>query len=253
MLAPLSDLSINFPSPIAGNLVWAVTVAVRNAGRKHVNTKDPKNPYFDIQGVSHLALVSSDMARTVDFYEGVLGMPLIKTMELPKIPGSPLAGGGQHFFFDIGNGDCLAFFWWPNVPPAAPGVSAPTSVAGLSAAGSMHHIAFKVPPERIEQTARRLEESGIEWYGGPHPLITPEFMQMMASVTPEMVDQLAHPQPSHYDATLIDDDTFAYTMYFNDPDGILLEFCAWLPAYDRITREHEPVRAGNREQVAAPT
>jgi len=32
---------------------------------------------------------------------------------------------GQHFFFDIGNGDSLAFFWLPDAPEAAPGVAAP--------------------------------------------------------------------------------------------------------------------------------
>ena len=44
---------------------------------------------IDFRGVNHLALVCKDMARTVDFYSGVLGMPLIKTIEIP--------GGGQHF------------------------------------------------------------------------------------------------------------------------------------------------------------
>jgi catechol 2,3-dioxygenase-like lactoylglutathione lyase family enzyme len=35
------------------------------------------------------------MGRTVDFYTNVLGMPLVKTIELPD-------GMGQHFFFDCG-------------------------------------------------------------------------------------------------------------------------------------------------------
>ena len=34
-----------------------------------------------IRGLNHLALVCSDMARTVDFYSGVLGFPLVKTVE----------------------------------------------------------------------------------------------------------------------------------------------------------------------------
>ena len=72
------------------------------------------NERFEIDGVSHLALVCEDMARTVDFYTNVLGFPLIKTVELP-------ANMGQHFFFDIGNGDSLAFFWFRDAPPAAPG------------------------------------------------------------------------------------------------------------------------------------
>ena len=70
-----------------------------------------RNDEFELGGLNHLALVCSDMERTVDFYTNVLGMPLIKTIELPN-------GMGQHFFFDIGNGDCIAFFWFPNAPAA---------------------------------------------------------------------------------------------------------------------------------------
>ena len=36
---------------------------------------------FEIRGVNHLALVCRDMAATVAFYEGILGMPLIKTIQ----------------------------------------------------------------------------------------------------------------------------------------------------------------------------
>ena len=70
-----------------------------------------QNKIFEFSGINHLALVCKDMARTVDFYSNVLGMPLIKTIELPR-------GMGQHFFFDIGNGDALAFFWLKDAPAA---------------------------------------------------------------------------------------------------------------------------------------
>ena len=70
---------------------------------------DPSAPRFEFRGINHLALVCRDMARTVDFYTNVLGMPLVKTIELP-------AGMGQHFFFDCGGGDALAFFWFPDAP-----------------------------------------------------------------------------------------------------------------------------------------
>jgi catechol 2,3-dioxygenase-like lactoylglutathione lyase family enzyme len=53
------------------------------------------NQEFDLGGVNHLALVCSDMKRTVEFYTQVLGMRLIKTLDLP-------GGSGQHFFFDMG-------------------------------------------------------------------------------------------------------------------------------------------------------
>ena len=79
------------------------------------------NREFDIRGVNHLALVCKDMARTVEFYRDVLGMPLVETIDLP-------GGRGQHFFFDIGNGDSLAFFWFPEAHEAVPGVSAPKAL-----------------------------------------------------------------------------------------------------------------------------
>src|SRR5690606_16755604 len=79
------------------------------------------NTEFEFCGVNHLALVCKDMARTVEFYRDTLGMPLTKTIDLP-------GGRGQHFFFDIGNGDSLAFFWFPDAPEAAPGVSAPAAL-----------------------------------------------------------------------------------------------------------------------------
>ena len=76
----------------------------------------PANTKFELRGVNHLALVCKDMKRTVEFYSGILGMPLTKTIELPN-------GMGQHFFFDIGKGDSLAFFWFPDAPASQPGVS----------------------------------------------------------------------------------------------------------------------------------
>src|SRR5215471_17254815 len=95
-----------------------------------------RNPEFDLGGVNHLALVCSDMQRTVDFYTNVLGMRLIKTIELPAAAVGTVAadgagGTGQHFFFDMGGGNALAFFWFPDVPDPVPGVSNPVAVPGI--------------------------------------------------------------------------------------------------------------------------
>jgi len=51
-------------------------------------------------GVNHVALVCRDMAETVDFYENVLEMPLVRSIGL--------GNHGQHFFFDCGARDRLA-------------------------------------------------------------------------------------------------------------------------------------------------
>src|ERR1700748_1034583 len=92
-----------------------------------------KNEVFDIRGINHLALGGKDMARTVDFYTNVLGMPLIKTLDLP-------GGRGQHFFFDIGNGDSLAFFWFPNAPEAQPGLASPEHLPGDGSVITAHGL-----------------------------------------------------------------------------------------------------------------
>src|SRR5271155_2035089 len=124
------------------------------------NMATPKNAVFDIGGINHLALVCKDMARTVDFYTNVLGMPLIKTIDLPM-------NMGQHFFFDLGNGDALAFFWFPDAPTAQPGIASaghlPTSGKSIASAhGSMNHVAINVPADKIDEYYEKLRAKGIK-------------------------------------------------------------------------------------------
>ena len=198
-------------------------------------------PTFALQGVSHLALVCSDMKKTNDFYEGVLGLPLTKTMELP-------GGMGQHFFYDIGNGDCLAFFWFADGVEAAPGIAFPEHYATPSADGSMHHVAFKIAPDDVESVARHFAAHGVEYWFVPHAL--PE---SIPDVTPEQIAaMIANGDPtSRYSPERIDENTFAASFYFRDPDGMILEYCAWLPAWDKVVREHEPMTIDGRVQPAS--
>ena len=116
------------------------------------------NPEFELGGINHVALVCSDMERTVDFYTNVLGMPLIKSLDLPD-------DMGQHFFFDAGNGDCVAFFWFAEAPDGTAGNTTPAALPGLgsivSAVGSMNHLAFHVPVEKFDEYRSRLKEKGV--------------------------------------------------------------------------------------------
>jgi catechol 2,3-dioxygenase-like lactoylglutathione lyase family enzyme len=175
------------------------------------------NREFDIRGVNHLALVCKDMARTVEFYRDVLGMPLIKTIDLP-------GGRGQHFFFDIGNGDSLAFFWFPQAHEAVPGVSAPKALPTMgdftSAHGSMNHIAFNVPAEQFDAYYDKLKARGVE-------------------VT--MI--LNHDNSPTQNSAEMNDDVFVRSVYFFDPDGVCLEFAAWTKTFDESDVAHEAVRA----------
>lgn len=187
----------------------------------------PSNTEFDIRGVNHLALVCKDMARTVEFYRDVLGMPLIKTIDLP-------GGRGQHFFFDMGNGDSLAFFWFPDAPAAQPGISNPAALPGqgpfVSAHGSMNHIAFNVPAEKFDAYYAKLKAKGVA--------VTPVMNHdnSPAQVTGEMHDGV-----------------FVRSVYFFDPDGICLEFAAWTAEFDESDVAHEPMTAeGVRARTLTP-
>ena len=172
---------------------------------------------MEIRGVNHLALVCRDMARTVDFYTRVMGFPLVKTIELP-------AGMGQHFFFDIGGGDSLAFFWFPDAPDAVPGVSAPAArpdVGDLtSAVGSMNHVAFDVAPERMEEYRDRLLADGVD--------------------CSEIVN---HDDSEWTVAKTMHPGVFVRSLYFQDPDGILLELAAWTRTFDDADVRHAPATA----------
>jgi catechol 2,3-dioxygenase-like lactoylglutathione lyase family enzyme len=172
---------------------------------------------FALGGIHHLALVCRDMARTVDFYSRVLGMPMVKTIELP-------AGMGQHFFFDCGGGDVLAFFWFPEAPAAVPGVSAPAGRPDqgslTSAVGSMNHVAFTVPPERMDGYRDRLVAAGID------------------------CTEVANHDDSEWGLSdELHPGVFVRSLYFQDPDGILLEFACWTRSLTAADVTHAPARA----------
>ena len=169
---------------------------------------------FEFNGINHLALVSSDMARTVAFYEGVLGMPLVKTIDLP-------GGLGQHFFFDCGGDDLLAFFWFPEAPEGVPGVSAPAARPDTgdltSAFGSMNHVAFAVPADKMEEYRQKLIDAGVPCSG------IANHDDSEWQISKEM-----HPG------------VFVRSLYFQDPDGILLEFAANTRAFTPADVSHAP-------------
>lgn len=175
---------------------------------------DNAGPRIEVQGINHLALVCSDMARTADFYTRVLGFPLVKTIELPE-------GGGQHFFFDCGGGNSLAFFWFPDAPEPSPGIAAAGALPGAgdiaSAIGSMNHVAFSIPPDRFEEYQQRLEDHGVE-----------------TGVI------LNHDDSPSTIAGELHDGVYVRSLYFLDPDGILLEFACWLRELTEDDVAHAP-------------
>lgn len=167
-------------------------------------------------GVNHVALVCRDMAETVAFYSGVLEMPLVKTIDLPN-------GRGQHFFFDCGGGDTVAFFWFPNAPAAAPGIASMhpdyRTVGSQTAHASMNHLAISVPLEKFDEYAERLRAKGVE----------------LAVVNHEDSERHASPE--------VNELTWIRSMYFRDPNGIHMELAALTRPYGPQDVQHAPLNA----------
>ncbi|MEU0058844.1 VOC family protein [Streptomyces sp. NPDC006334] len=103
-------------------------------------------PASSARGLHHTALISSDVERTVRFYQDMLEFPLTELIENRDYPGS------SHFFFDIGNGNLLAFFDFPglDVGPYA------------EVLGGLHHVAISVEPERWRHLVDKLAEAGVD-------------------------------------------------------------------------------------------
>jgi catechol 2,3-dioxygenase-like lactoylglutathione lyase family enzyme len=112
--------------------------------RKYLITSEER-PATSARGVHHLALICSDIERTIEFYTQVLGFPLTELFQNRDLPSS------THFFFDIGHGNLLAFFDFPGLDlgPYA------------EVLGGLHHLAISVEPEQWERLRQKLLDAGV--------------------------------------------------------------------------------------------
>ena len=104
-------------------------------------------PDSSARGLHHFALICSDVRRTIDFYQGVLEFPLTEIFENRDYAGS------NHFFFDIGNGNLLAFFDLPGLDlgPYA------------EVLGGHHHLAISIEPAQWSRLRDKLDAAGVEY------------------------------------------------------------------------------------------
>ena len=105
-----------------------------------------ERPASSARGVHHVALLSSDVEQTIAFYQDLLEFPLTELFENRDYQGS------THFFFDIGNGNLLAFFDFPGL-----GLRPYAEVLG-----GFHHLAISVTPEKQAHLRSKLEAEGVE-------------------------------------------------------------------------------------------
>jgi catechol 2,3-dioxygenase-like lactoylglutathione lyase family enzyme len=99
------------------------------------------------RGVHHIAVPCADVERTIQFYQGVLEFPLTDIFENRDYRGS------NHFFFDIGHGNALAFFDFPGLDLGA----------YQEVLGGLHHLAISMEPTQWDRIKDKLEVAGVEY------------------------------------------------------------------------------------------
>jgi catechol 2,3-dioxygenase-like lactoylglutathione lyase family enzyme len=163
------------------------------------------------RGVHHLALNTDDMKMTLDFYVGVLGMPLVHALKVPPGLGTGPGNRGnppfenlRHYFLDAGGDSLVAFFEMPK--DAKP-------KADRDAIGTMQHVSFAVSEERFNEVKRRIERAGLPYLGPLH----------------------------------VGCDT--WSLYFYDPNGIRLEFSHQKEVEPKVVERWQQTKAEALEEL----
>jgi catechol 2,3-dioxygenase-like lactoylglutathione lyase family enzyme len=112
----------------------------------YLRAADQRSP-SSARGLHHVAVLCADVERIIRFYQDVLEFPLTEIFENRDYKGS------NHFFFDIGNGNLLAFFDFPGLDlgPYA------------EVLGGLHHMAISVEPAKWERLKSNLDEAGVPY------------------------------------------------------------------------------------------
>jgi catechol 2,3-dioxygenase-like lactoylglutathione lyase family enzyme len=103
------------------------------------------------QGVHHITIVGADRQTSIDFWEGVLGMPFV--FEQPNLDNE----SESHLYFDPGDGRLITVF--TNEERAPDPARTSTDV------GAVHHVAFSLSQATFRQAVERLDERGIRHSG----------------------------------------------------------------------------------------
>jgi catechol 2,3-dioxygenase-like lactoylglutathione lyase family enzyme len=103
------------------------------------------------QGVHHITLVGADRATSIDFWEGVLGMPFVFEQPNLDVPEQ------NHLYFDPGDGRLITVFTDESRKP--------DNGATPNEIGAVHHVAFAVSAATFRQAVARLDARGIAHSG----------------------------------------------------------------------------------------
>ena len=104
-------------------------------------------PPSSARGLHHFAVICKDVEETVRFYQEILEFPLTEIFENRDYQGS------NHFFFDLGNGNLLAFFDFPGLDVGA----------YAEVLGGLHHIAISVEADQWERLKGNLDRASVDY------------------------------------------------------------------------------------------
>jgi len=134
-----------------GPCAGASTSRNSSSGRRAIRPRGRQMQKIQSQGVHHITLVGADRQTSIDFWEGVLGMPFV--FEQPNLDNE----SESHLYFDPGDGRLITVFTneergrVPNPAPREP--------------GNVHHLAFALSQATFRQVVERLDERGIRHSG----------------------------------------------------------------------------------------
>lgn len=174
-----------------------------------------------IRGIHHTAFRCRDAAETRRFYEGILGLPLAAALAFDKEPGTGAPLNYMHLFFELGDGNYIAFF---DLPDSA------NETKFKKKSGFNLHVAFEVAARSdLDTFKQRFAEHGIESHGP----IDHHFVQSIYAWDPNGIQiEITWREPAH-DAVMVSERSKAP---------------AAMSAWDRETR---PIKAPKLKLPAA--
>lgn len=98
-------------------------------------------------GVHHITLNGADRQTSIDFWEGVLGMPFV--FEQPNLDQPEI----NHLYFDPGDGRLITIFTHEDRPR--------DNRPNPNEVGTVHHLAFIVDAQTYAEAAERLRAGGF--------------------------------------------------------------------------------------------
>jgi glyoxalase family protein len=108
--------------------------------------EDAETLHISTRGVHHITLIGSNRGDTINFYQGVLGMPLVFEQPNLDVPEE------HHLFFDAGDGCLITFF--TREDRATDRTPTPQTI------GAVHHVAYAVSPDVFHRAVAGLAEAG---------------------------------------------------------------------------------------------